>query len=211
LLFEISGIRLETRAEDTRKMSGKAACSAIIAIIVISVPATLTSGQAIRANNPVAILETSLGIITVELFADKAPITVKNFAYYVNRGFYNGTIVHRVDSVIGLGGYTETLAGKLTRPPIRNESKNGLQNLRGTLSMERFEDPHSATSKLFINIKKNQHLNSSGRKYGYTVFGKVIQGMDVVDKIAVAKTINKGLFISIPKEQIVVKSVKLIQ
>lgn len=168
------------------------------------------SGQTKHAKHPVVALETTLGNIKVELFTDKAPITTKNFLEYVNSGFYNGTIVHRVDFVIGLGGYTEGLMGKPTRPAIKNESKNGLKNSRGTLAMARYEDPNSATSQFFINLRDSTHLDPSGGGYGYAVFGKVIEGMDVVDKIAKVKVGNKGPFSNIPFQTIVLKSAKVV-
>ena len=133
-----------------------------------------------------------MGTIKVELYPAKAPITTRNFLDYVNSGFYNGTIVHRVDFVIGLGGYTETMMPSSTRPPIKNESKNGLKNLRGTLAMARFDNPDSATSQFFINLKDNSHLDPSGAGFGYAVFGKVIEGMDVVDKISYAYLVDSA-------------------
>jgi cyclophilin family peptidyl-prolyl cis-trans isomerase len=160
-------------------------------------------------TNSVVVLDTTMGMIKAELLAAKAPVTVKNFLEYVNSGFYSGTIVHRVDFVIGLGGYTEALTGKPTRPGIKNESKNGLKNLRGTLAMARYDDPNSATSQFFINLKDNSHLDPSGGGFGYAVFGKVIEGMDVVEKIAKTKTGNKGPFANIPLQTIVVKYAKV--
>jgi peptidyl-prolyl cis-trans isomerase A (cyclophilin A) len=160
--------------------------------------------------NPVVLLETTMGNIKVELFAGKAPVTTKNFLAYINAGFYNGTIVHRVDFVVGMGGYTEALMQKSTLPPIKNESKNGLKNVRGTLSMARYEDPDSATSQFFINLKDNAHLDPAGGKFGYAVFGKVIEGMDVVDSIAKAKTGTKSPFYNIPMQNITVKSAKVV-
>jgi cyclophilin family peptidyl-prolyl cis-trans isomerase len=161
-------------------------------------------------GNPTVVLNTTMGTIKVDLFESKAPVTVKNFLEYVKSGFYDGTIVHRVDFVIGLGGYTQALTGKPTRPGIKNESKNGLKNLRGTLAMARYDDPNSATSQFFINLKNNPHLDPSGSGFGYAVFGKVIEGMDVVDKIAATKRGNKGPFANIPLQTIVVKSAKVL-
>jgi peptidyl-prolyl cis-trans isomerase A (cyclophilin A) len=181
--------------------------------LMMSAAALSGFGQSKAANpqaNPVVLLETSQGNIKVELFANKAPITTKNFFTYVNAGFYNGTIVHRVDFVVGMGGYTEALMAKSALPPIKNESKNGLKNARGTLSMARYEDPDSATSQFFINLKDNTHLDPEGGKYGYAVFGKVIEGMDVVDGIAKAKTGTKGPFYNIPTQTITVKSAKVL-
>ncbi len=161
--------------------------------------------------NPMVLLDTSMGAIKVELFPAKAPITVKNFLDYVNLGYYNGTIVHRIDFVIGMGGYTENLMGRPTLPAIKNESKNGLKNLRGTLAMARYDNPDSATSQFFINLKNNAHLDPTGTDFGYAVFGKVLEGMDVVDKIAAVKTGNKGQFSNIPLQNIVVKSAAVVK
>jgi cyclophilin family peptidyl-prolyl cis-trans isomerase len=161
-------------------------------------------------TNPIVAIDTTMGTIKAELFADKSPITTRNFLAYVNMGFYTGTIVHRVDFVIGLGGYTEALTGKPTMAGIKNESKNGLKNSRGTLAMARYDDPNSATSQFFINLKNNTHLDPSGGGFGYAVFGKVIEGMDVVDSIAKAKTGNKGSFSNIPMQNIIVKSAKVL-
>jgi cyclophilin family peptidyl-prolyl cis-trans isomerase len=115
-----------------------------------------------------------------------------------------------VDFVIGLGGYTESLLPKPTKPSIKNESKNGLKNLRGTLAMARYDDPNSATSQFFINLSNNTHLDPNGGGFGYAVFGKVIEGMDVVDKIAKVKVGTKNPFSNIPLQTIVVKSAKVV-
>jgi peptidyl-prolyl cis-trans isomerase A (cyclophilin A) len=187
------------------------ACVFALLIAVLVAPGFAQSKAAKARTTPVVELDTTLGTIKVELFPAKAPITTKNFLDYVNSGFYNGTIVHRVDDfVIGLGGYTETFMGKSTRPPIKNESRNGLKNLRGTLAMARYPSPDSATSQFFINLKDNPHLNPSGREFGYAVFGEVIGGMAVVDKIAKARTGSKGPFPTIPLPMIVVKSAKVV-
>ncbi len=189
------------------------------AILMLLLPAMM-SGQATKAAktaakvmNPVAVLETTMGTIKVELFADKAPITAKNFLAYVNTGFYNNTIIHRVDEnfVIQGGGYTPELAAKPTLPPIKNESKNGLKNLKGTLSMARYTDPNSATSQFFINLKDNPTLDPNPADAGYAVFGKVIEGMDVVEKIGTVKTVRKGVFTTLPAQTILIKSAKVAQ
>jgi peptidyl-prolyl cis-trans isomerase A (cyclophilin A) len=172
-------------------------------------PAFGQGNAAKSQEKPIVALDTSMGIIEVELFPDKAPVTVRNFLDYVGIGFYDGTIVHRVDFVVGFGGYTEALTAKPTLSPIKNESRNGLKNTRGTLAMARYTDPDSATSQFFINLKDNQHLDPQAKEFGYAVFGKVIRGMDVVDKIAKVKTGNKGPFSNIPLETITVKSAKV--
>jgi peptidyl-prolyl cis-trans isomerase A (cyclophilin A) len=183
---------------------------AVFVVLASLLPAAAQERAAKGPANPTVALETSMGTIKVQLFAAKAPITEKNFLFYVKSGFYNGTIVHRVDFVIGMGGYTEALMGKQTGPGIRNESKNGLKNLRGTLAMARYDNPDSATSQFFINLKDNSHLDASGSQYGYAVFGKVVEGMNVVDAIGKVKTGNKGPFSNIPVQTIVVKSAKVI-
>jgi peptidyl-prolyl cis-trans isomerase A (cyclophilin A) len=194
--------------------------ASILAAILIGLPlSSMAYGQATKAGkaakvtNPIVALETTMGTIKVELFADKAPITVKNFLAYVNMGFYNNTIIHRVDAgfVIQGGGYTENLTPKPTLPPIRNESKNGLKNLKGTLSMARYTDPNSATSQFFINLNNNSNLDPTATDAGYAVFGKVIEGMDVVEKIGAVKTTAKGVFTTLPAQTILIKSAKVIQ
>jgi cyclophilin family peptidyl-prolyl cis-trans isomerase len=142
-------------------------------------------------SHPIAIIETNLGAIEVELFEDKAPITVKNFLSYVQKGFYNGLIFHRVIDgfMIQGGGYSEGMVEKKTDPAIKNEASNGLLNLNGTIAMARTSDPHSATSQFFININDNTSLNfPSPDGHGYAVFGKVINGMHVVNRIKMVKT-----------------------
>jgi peptidyl-prolyl cis-trans isomerase A (cyclophilin A) len=186
------------------------ATASVLLILTIALSGFGQSSAAKSQANPVILLETTMGNVKVELFENKSPITTKNFLVYVNSGFYNGTIVHRVDFVVGMGGYTEALMAKSTLPPIKNESKNGLKNSRGTLSMARYEDPGSATSQFFINLKDNTHLDPAGGKFGYAVFGKVIEGMDVVDSIAKVKTGTKGPFYNIPMQTITVKSTKVL-
>jgi len=190
----------------------------LMAAILIALPLTIfargqaKTGKKAPAKNPVVVMETTMGTIKIELFAGKAPITAKNFLDYVNSGFYNGTIFHRVAPgfVIQGGGYLENLTPKPTMPGIKNESKNGLKNLRGTLSMARYDDPNSATSQFFINLKDNSNLDPSGSGWGYAVFGKVIDGMAVVDKIAEVKTVVKNAsFPTVPAQPVVVKSAKV--
>ncbi len=199
-------------------MSSKKAL--IVATILTLLLPAMMFGQAAKAAktaakvaNPVVVLETTMGTIKVELFADKAPITAKNFLAYVNAGFYNNTIIHRVDEnfVIQGGGYTADLTAKPTLPPIKNESKNGLKNLKGTLSMARYTDPNSATSQFFINLNNNANLDPNPADAGYAVFGKVIEGMDVVEKIGTAKTVRKGVFTTLPAQTILIKSAKVVQ
>jgi cyclophilin family peptidyl-prolyl cis-trans isomerase len=151
------------------------------------------------------VLETSAGNISIELDAQKAPKTTENFLKYVDEGFYNGTIFHRVipDFMIQGGGMTADMGEKKTHGPIRNESHNGLTNTRGTIAMARTGDPHSATAQFFINHKDNASLD---RGDGYAVFGKVIDGMDVVDKIAAMRTTSKKGHADVPVEPVTIKT-----
>jgi len=164
-------------------------------------------------------LETTKGTIVVELDQDKSPVTVDNFLKYVNSGFYDGqdgqgaTIFHRVIKgfMVQCGGLTEKMVQKKTNPPIRNEGDNGLKNLRGTLAMARTSDPDSATAQFFINLVDNTHLDFvKGRNPGYAVFGKVAEGMDVVDAIAAVTTKMKGPYQDVPAETISITSAKVV-
>ena len=151
-------------------------------------PATQTATAPMTDTNPKVLLETSLGNITLELDAAKAPKSVANFVAYVKAGHYDGTVFHRVIKgfMVQGGGYSEDNYGeKKTNPPVENEGGNGLKNLRGTIAMARTNDPHSATAQFFINHADNDFLNAGARgQWGYAVFGKVVEGMDVVDAIA---------------------------
>ena len=160
------------------------------------------------AVHPEVILKTTLGDIVIELYPEKAPITVKNFLAYVDDGFYNGTIFHRVipGFMIQGGGMTKDMKQKETRPPIKNEADNGLGNKRGTIAMARTSDINSATSQFFINLKDNSFLDHGARGFGYAVFGKVVKGMDVVDKISAVKTGNRGMYQNVPVEPVVIIS-----
>jgi len=144
-------------------------------------------------TGPVVELVTSLGSIKIALDAEKAPITVENFLKYVRGGFYDGTVFHRVmpNFMIQGGGMTPDLKEKATRPAIRNEARNGLRNSRGTIAMARTNDPNSATSQFFINVKDNHRLDFGIGGAGYAVFGTVVEGMDVVDKIVGVPTTSK--------------------
>jgi len=157
-------------------------------------------------------METSLGAVKIELWPDKAPITVKNFLDYVDAGFLDGTIFHRVipGFVIQGGGFTADMEQKPTRAPIRNEATRELANDRGTISMARTQDPHSATSQFYINLRDNHSLNASKLQgqAGYCAFGRVVEGMDVVDKIAAVPTGNAGRFQDVPREPVTIKAAK---
>ncbi len=161
---------------------------------------------------PIVEMDTSAGMIVLELNGRRAPLTVKNFVHYARIGHFDGTIFHRVisDFMIQGGGYDADLAEKPTDSPIPNESGNGLRNNRGTIAMARLNDPHSATAQFFINLVDNNMLDPNEKRWGYTVFGEVIEGMEVLDAIGAAKTGAKGSFPSdVPVETITIKSVKL--
>jgi cyclophilin family peptidyl-prolyl cis-trans isomerase len=158
-------------------------------------------------------LETTMGDIVIELDKKAAPVTVKNFLTYVEEGFYDGTIFHRVipNFMIQGGGFTPDMTRKKTHPPIINEANNGLKNNRGTIAMARLPQPDSATSQFFINHKDNPNLNYvDARNPGYAVFGKVVEGMETVDKIAAVKTTRKGPYSDVPTEPVVIKSAKVV-
>jgi cyclophilin family peptidyl-prolyl cis-trans isomerase len=161
--------------------------------------------------DPRVTLETNYGNIVLELDAKKAPGTVANFLQYAREGFYDGTIFHRVigDFMIQGGGFTEDFKQKPTHPPIANEASNGLKNSRGSIAMARTSDPHSATAQFFINVKDNPSLDYPGQDgFGYAVFGKVIEGMDVVDKIRQAPTGVGGPGMrDVPKDAVIIKKV----
>ena len=163
------------------------------------------------ASNPLVLLETSSGEILIELFPDKAPKTVENFLGYVDGGFYENTIFHRVIKgfMIQGGGYGPRMDEKPTREPIENEADNGLKNERGTLAMARTADPHSASAQFFINLTDNDFLNHTekdARGWGYCVFGKVSEGMAVVDAIAKVKTGAKGMHDDVPADMVLITS-----
>ncbi len=176
-----------------------------------STPAGDTSET--QGGNPVVIISTSKGDIKVELFKNEAPVTVENFLSYVNDGFYDGTIFHRVipNFMVQGGGFTPDFAQKPTKAPIKNEADNGLKNDRGTLAMARTQVVDSATSQFFINVVNNDFLNNGARDFGYAVFGKVVDGMDVVDAIAAVPTSNKGMHGDVPTEDVVIESVKVVE
>jgi len=159
-------------------------------------------------------LETSMGDIVIALNEKVSPITVKNFLDYVEEGFFDGLIFHRVISgfMIQGGGFTADMRRKQTKPPIVNEAANGLKNDRGTIAMARTNAPHSATSQFFINHKDNDSLNYvDQRKPGYTVFGKVVEGMETMDKIAAVKTTTRNGMADVPVEPVVIKSAEIVQ
>ncbi len=167
-------------------------------------------------GNGVVVISTSLGDVTVELFNDKAPVSVANFLSYATEGFYSGTVFHRVVSgfVVQGGGYTATMAEKPTRPPIQNEATNGLRNLRGTVAMARTQSLRSATSQFYFNVSNNQDLDHQGfspRDFGYAVFGRVLSGMDVVDRISRVPTHSSAGMDDVPVEPVTITGVKVVR
>jgi len=186
---------------------------ALIAGVAIAIQSGF--GQTInenRSKHPMVTIKTSLGEIKVELFEDQAPETVKNFLQYVDDKQYNGTIFHRViaNFMIQGGGFTPEMSQKPVRAPIKNEAANKLPNRRGTLAMARTSDINSATCQFFINVKDNAFLDyrdATPQGFGYCVFGKVIEGLDVVDKIKAVKTGQKGPFSDVPVEPVTIKEI----
>jgi len=188
---------------------------AVVATVLVlgatSLPAQTPAPAA--KPNPRVTLDTSKGKIVVELFPAKAPLTVANFLQYVKAGFYDGVIFHRVmpDFMIQTGGFTPDMKQKPNRGAIKNESTNGLRNERGTLSMARLTEPHTASSQFFINLKNNGSLDHSPRGWGYAVFGQVVEGMDVVDAIATVRTTTKGPHGDVPVEPVIIKKASVVE
>jgi peptidyl-prolyl cis-trans isomerase A (cyclophilin A) len=186
--------------------------SMVVAVAQAGAPATQPAQPAPAGAGPVVVLETSLGAITIELKQDKAPITVDNFVKYVNAKHYDGTIFHRVipEFMIQGGGMDKEMTEKAARPPIRNEAKNGLRNLRGSIAMARTAAPDSAKAQFFINVKNNASLDYGIGGAGYAVFGEVTSGMDVVDRIVAVRTGNKGAYQNVPIEPVVIKTARVV-
>lgn len=181
-------------------------------VFMLAFPVNSTASE----KNPKVLMKTSMGDITLELYKDNAPVTVKNFLGYVDDKFYDGTIFHRVIKgfMIQGGGHTADMSKKPTKGPIMNEADNGLSNKRGTIAMARMPDPHSATAQFYINHVDNlnlDHRDKSDQGYGYCVFGKVISGMDVVDAIAKVKIMTRNNVPNIPRETITIISVAKIE
>ena len=159
-------------------------------------------------------LHTNHGIITLQLDAEKAPLTVKNFLDYVNSGFYSNTVFHRVipNFMIQGGGFEPGMKQKAVNAPVKNEAANGLKNDSYTIAMARTSDPHSATAQFFINTKNNSFLDYPGQDgWGYCVFGKVVEGKEVVDAIAKVKTSNSGFHQDVPKEDVIITQAEIVQ
>jgi cyclophilin family peptidyl-prolyl cis-trans isomerase len=180
----------------------------VLAVLFTSI---LLIDAGLAANNPKVRLSTNVGVIELELYPDKAPVTVENFLRYVKSGHYDGTVFHRVIKgfMIQGGGYNYQLREKPTRSPIKNEADNGLKNVTGTIAMARTPDPHSATAQFFINTVDNVSLDYYARSqqgWGYAVFGKVARGMEVVRKIENSKTRLIGYFQNVPVSPIVINN-----
>ncbi|BFI95415.1 MAG: peptidylprolyl isomerase [Rhodanobacter sp.] len=189
----------------------------LLSVALLAPAARAQDAKPANAADPEVVLHTSQGDITLELFPDKAPKSVANFLQYVRDGFYAGTLFHRaIPGYLVQGGlYTRDLQPKRTRPAIASEADNGLSNLRGTIAVARGADPNSGTSQFFINLVDNRRLdfvgNQSGLTWGYAVFGKVIKGMDVVDRIAALPTRGIGPFAAdVPNPLVVIDSAKVI-
>jgi cyclophilin family peptidyl-prolyl cis-trans isomerase len=183
-----------------------------LVVTLLSMLACITA----QAANPTVELKTNKGAITIELYPEKAPVTVENFLRYVESGFYRGTIFHRVipGFMIQGGGFTENYNRKQTDRPIRNEASKELRNRIGSVAMARTSDPHSATSQFFINVAENRFLDfrsATAQGYGYAVFGQVVAGMDIVSEIANAPTGRGGPFAKdAPVDMVIIKSAKVI-
>ncbi|HOW83140.1 MAG TPA: peptidylprolyl isomerase [Spirochaetota bacterium] len=177
--------------------------------VIIVCLITAASHIACSKSGTKLLMQTSKGDILIELYDGKAPETVRNFLGYVDQGFYEGTVFHRVipGFMIQGGGFTADLAQKETGRPIRNEATNGLSNERGTVVMARTAAPHSATAQFFINTKNNAFLDHGPRDFGYCVFGRVIKGMEVVDSISGTPTHDEGMYQNVPDEPVIIISV----
>ena len=179
----------------------------VFGLLLLSVSACGSS-----APNPVVVIETSMGTIKAELFEDKSPITVKNFLRYVDEKHYDGTVFHRVisDFMIQGGGFEPGMKEKKTRDPIKNESSNGLSNQKYTVAMARTREPNSATAQFYVNVKDNTFLDKAKAQdgVGYCVFAKVVEGMDVVDKIKQVQTGRRGFHDDVPLQDVVIRSVR---
>jgi peptidyl-prolyl cis-trans isomerase A (cyclophilin A)/peptidyl-prolyl cis-trans isomerase B (cyclophilin B) len=183
---------------------------ALLLATAVQAPAAPAAPAKPVPAGPVYAIETSLGTITVALNKEKAPLTVANFQKYVRLGHYTNTIFHRVipGFMIQGGGLAADMAEKPTSAPVKNEASNGLRNSRGTLAMARTDAPDSATAQFFVNLKDNHALDYGIRGAGYAVFGEVVEGMDVVDKIAAVQTTMKGPHENVPVTPVVIKSIK---
>ena len=183
---------------------------------IVGLLLTVTTVGAKEGGNPVVVMKTSLGDVKIELDKAKAPVTVDNFLVYVNDKFYDGTIFHRVIKTFMIqgGGFNPGMREKETKSPIKNEAGNGLKNVTGTLAMARTSDPNSATAQFFINTKDNaflDHKNDTAQGYGYAVFGKVVDGMDVVKKIEQVQTTTRPPYENVPVTPVVIESIRVVE
>lgn len=182
------------------------------AFLLLTLALVATEAPAQEATR--VVMKTSMGDIHLELYPDQAPASVENFLEYAQSGFYDGTIFHRVIShfMIQGGGFTPDMQKKGTREPIPNESNNGLSNRRGTIAMARLPQPHSATAQFFINVQNNMNLDhKGGNQWGYAVFGKVTEGLDVVDDIRYVQTASKPPFSDVPVEPVIIEQVRIVE
>jgi cyclophilin family peptidyl-prolyl cis-trans isomerase len=193
----------------------KGIVASIVCLLAVAASAAAQSAPKAQSGNPRVLLETTKGKIVLELNAAKAPKTVKNFVDYVKSGHYNGVIFHRVipGFMIQGGGMTANMTEKPTRASIQNEADNGLKNDRGTIAMARTRDPHSASAQFFINVANNAALNHKSKTesgWGYAVFGKVVEGMDVADAIVGVPTTTKGPHGDVPVQPIVIQKASVL-
>lgn len=184
-------------------------------LLIVAALFTSSAFAADAKTNPQVRFTTDAGVVEIELYADKAPATVKNFLQYVDAGFYNGTVFHRVipNFMIQGGGFEPGMKQKSANAPIQNEADNGVKNTVGTLAMARTSDPHSASAQFFINVNDNEFLNHRGKNttdWGYAVFGKVTKGMDVVKKIESAPTTSKSGHANVPVKDVAIKKAERI-
>ena len=182
---------------------------------LVAVGLWLTTCTVASAANPIVEMTTNMGAVRMEIFADKAPKSAENFLQYVNDRFYDGTIFHRVipGFMVQGGGFNPEMDQKKTRDQIQNEAQNGLKNTVGTLAMARTPNPHSATAQFFINVADNEFLNFTApttQGFGYTVFGRVTQGMDIVNKIVAVPTGNRGGHQNVPLKPVVIQSMRIV-
>lgn len=189
---------------------------AFLTLLMSSTTQTLAETDGPSASLPHVLIETNMGSIMMELYPEKAPKSVENFLAYVNDGFYDGTIFHRVipNFMVQGGGFTEDMQKKITRDPIQNEADNGLRNKIGMVSMARTNDPHSASAQFFINVAQNSFLDfreKTDRAYGYAVFGRVTQGMKVINQIRLVQTGFKNGFGDVPMEPIIILKARQIK
>ena len=196
-------------ADETKKEEETNKTTATETTTVATEKTTDTKDSGDKMSNPIIKLETSKGTMTIELDAEKAPKSAANFIDYVNDGFYDGLIFHRVipNFMVQGGGMNPDMSQKPNKAPIENEANNGLKNDRGTLAMARTNDPHSATSQFFINLKDNDFLNHTSESpagWGYAVFGKVTDGLETIDEIAKVQTGNKGHHGDVPVEEVTI-------